>query len=199
MCLFCPTWFTYNWSRALFCREQHTVILVPFMAILSMIMMSSLKDQYGCTSSTSASVDGQPCITYTDSMPKCSSARVASLVSSAVMQSGISVHDSTTFMVMHIPGISSSLSCGCAWIAKSTVNSCGPGLYRIPMLYWWMHNNILCYLCDRVTTSFLKIATSCYHQLSCWLCGQSSSGWIFLGHVTAKFFSFCYYNGFCTG
>ena len=39
------------------------------------------------------------------------------LISSAVMQSGMSRHDSMVFVVMFIPGMSSSLSCSCVWAA----------------------------------------------------------------------------------
>ena len=39
-------------------------------------------------------------------------------------------------------------------------NSCGPGLYSILVLYWFMHSNNLCSLCDRLAMSFLSITTS---------------------------------------
>ena len=64
------------------------------MAILSINISSSLNDQYGRSSfSTLAVSDRQPCITQSDSMLRCSSSIVADLISSAVMQSGMSVHD----------------------------------------------------------------------------------------------------------
>ena len=40
---------------------------------------------------------------------RCSSSKVAYLISFAVMQSGMSMHDSLTLIVMCMPGISSSL------------------------------------------------------------------------------------------
>ena len=40
---------------------------------------------------------------------RCPSSRVTSLIPSSVMQTDMSVHDSTALMVMDIPGISSSL------------------------------------------------------------------------------------------
>ena len=39
-------------------------------------------------------------------------------VSSAIMQSGIPMHDIIALMVIHKPGISSSMSHGCVWIAN---------------------------------------------------------------------------------
>ena len=50
-------------------------------------------------------------------MPLCTSTSVANLISSAVMQSGMNMHDSIALMVMHMPGISSSMFCGCVRIA----------------------------------------------------------------------------------
>ena len=84
-----------------------------------MIALWFLNDQYGCSSScTLAIIDGQPQSTYFYSRPKSLSSRVAILISLAVMHSSTSLHDSITFMVMCIPGISSSLSDGCLWITR---------------------------------------------------------------------------------
>ena len=66
--------------------------------------------QYGCSSfCTSGLIDGQLCNTYSDSMLRCLSPIVTSLISSAVMQSGMFMHNPIAFMVMFIPSISSSL------------------------------------------------------------------------------------------
>ena len=93
-----------------FCSDAFTIILLPFMAILSIIVISFLNEQYGCSSICSSDfIDGQPCNTYYDSMPKCLLSRVIILISSTVMHSGISIHDFITFMVMHIPSIFSPL------------------------------------------------------------------------------------------
>ena len=65
-------------------------------------------------------------------MPMCST-RTA-IISSAVMQSGMSVHD-IAFMIMHIPRSSSLITSGFCLDSQSTINSCGLGLYSILMLY----------------------------------------------------------------
>ena len=61
---------------------------------------------------------------------------VAILISSAVMQSGMSLHESIALMVMHMPGICCVLFD--SWLcldSQSAMNNCGPGLYSILMLY----------------------------------------------------------------
>ena len=73
-------------------------------------LQSSLNEQYDSNSfHTWAFIDGQPWSTHSDSRPKCSSSRIATLTSLSIMQCGISVHYSIKFMVMHIHGISLSL------------------------------------------------------------------------------------------
>ena len=104
-----PIWLRYSWFSALFCCDAGTIILLPVMVIPSMITNYSLNEHYGCMFPPHLDfVGGQQCNTYSDRMPKCSSSRFASLPST-VMHSGISVHDSTAFMVIHIPGISLSM------------------------------------------------------------------------------------------
>ena len=120
----------------------------------------SLNDQYGCSSfCTSSFVDDQPWSTCSDWILKCLSSRFAIIISSVVMQSGMSKHDSTALMIMHIPGILLSQSHGCM-DSQSAMNSCFPNLYHILMLYLWICNSICCGLSDRLETSFLKIAIS---------------------------------------
>ena len=87
------------------------IIILPFIAMLSMIAISSLNDQYGFRSFfTSALDDGQPQSASSDSMLMCLSYSSTSLIFSAVMQSHISVCNSFAVMAIHIPEISSSLS-----------------------------------------------------------------------------------------
>ena len=77
------------------------------------------------------------------------------------MQSGMSMHDSIALMVMHLPGISSSPFV--SWLcldSQPMMNSYGPGLYSILMLFWSICSSILWSLCDRLPTSFLNIATN---------------------------------------
>ena len=80
---------------------------------------------------------------------------VTDIISSAVMQSGMCIHDSVIFMVMFISGISSSLFV--LWLyseSQFNMKSCSLDLYSILMLYWYMHSNILCILCDKIATTF---------------------------------------------
>ena len=152
-----PRWFGCNHFV-----DTGTIFLLTFMAIPPMIVISSLKDQYGCISlCILALVDGQSQSTCSHKMPRCSLSRVATLISSAVMQSGISLLISIILMFMYIPDISSFLFVLCLcpdnW---SAMNCCGSCFNSILMLYWWIHNSILCSLCYRLATFFLKIATS---------------------------------------
>ena len=69
-------------------------------------------------------------------MPRYLSSRAAIFISSAVIQSGISVYESIALMVMHIPDI--SLSQFVSWLcldSKYVMNSCDPVLCIILMLY----------------------------------------------------------------
>ena len=73
----------------------------------------------GCSSfCTSAFVGGQPWSTSYARMPRYSSASVATLISSAFKQSGMSLHDCNALMVMHMSGISSSPFHSDVWIAN---------------------------------------------------------------------------------
>ena len=65
-------------------------------------------------------------------MSRCSSSNIAVLISSAVMKSCMSIHDSISLTVMDMPGISSSLFV--SWLCEDSqpvMNGCNPGLYRI--------------------------------------------------------------------
>ena len=61
-----------------------------------------------------------------DSKPKYSLSSIAILISSAVRYSGISVHDSVAFMVLHIPIISLFVSWLCL-DSQLAINNCGQG------------------------------------------------------------------------
>ena len=137
-------------------------ILLPFLAMLSMTVISSLNDQYGCRSfCTSTLVAGQSRIMSSDSMPMYCSSGVAILISSVVMQSDMSVHDSIVLMVMHMPQISLSLFVFLLCLdSQSVMNNYGLGLYSIHILYCCIINSILWCLCDGLAASFLKIGTS---------------------------------------
>ena len=104
-------------------------------------------------------MDGQTqSITFAKAL-RCLSSRDASLISSAAMLSGTSLHDSIALMVICIPDISPLLFVLLLSLdSQSAMNSCGPGLYTILMLYWCICCRILWSLCDRLETSFWNIA-----------------------------------------
>ena len=93
-------------------------------------------------------------------MSRCSSSIVAALIFSAVLQSGMPMHNSIALMIMHMPGVSSSLFFWLCLGSHSVINSCGTGLCRVFPLHCWICNSIHCSLCDRLAKSFLKITTS---------------------------------------
>ena len=173
-------WFKCGWFSALFCSDAGTIIPLSFMAIKSMITFSSLTSMAVALSALQllfmASHVKHILTAFLHAHHLGLSASFLLLSCSLA-----SVYDSTAFMVTHTPGISSSLlvSWWCLY-RYSAMNSCGPDLYRILML--WMCSNILCNLCHRLAISFLKIDTVVCALLSFWLHGWSSNGKIFLGH-----------------
>ena len=127
----------YSWFSD-FAWNDGGIMLLPFMAIPSNITISSLNDHYVCRSfCTLALVGGQSCNTYSDSMLRFSSSVVTDLISSVVIQSGISMDDCRTFMDMFFPSISLSVL-----VLLSCLDRCDLDLHSIHMLYWWMHSNI---------------------------------------------------------
>ena len=84
-----PMWFRYSFFNVLSYSDVGTIILLLFMAILLLTAISQLNNQYGC-SSFPIFVDGKPQITYSDRILKHSSSSVANLISSTVMQFGMS-------------------------------------------------------------------------------------------------------------
>ena len=159
-------WFCYYYSFAFHCNT------ISYHAVIS-------NYQYGCTCfCASTLIEGQPCNMYSDSLLRSSFSVVDDLISSAVMLSGLSMHVSSALMVMFILGISSSLFV--SWLclgSQSTMNSCGLGLYRTLIMYWWMCSNILCGLCDKLAKSFFQYCHQhfavCYHADLVW---NSSDG-----------------------
>ena len=124
-----------------------------------MIAISSLNDQYGCSSfCTSSFVYGQPCNTYSDSLPKSSSSAVAILIPSAVMQSGISLLHLLLCSFQVFPCL--CLSCGSIWLAN---------LQRITVVHifaWFLccvdESTVISFVVSVIgfVMPFLKIATS---------------------------------------
>ena len=133
------------------------IIHVPFIALPSMSAISSLSEQNSCRCFyNSAYIDGQPQGMSCNSMSMYSLSSIANYILSALMQSGMSVHDLNTLLIMYMPGISLSLSV--SWLcmeSQSTMNSCGPGLHNLLILYlcilniihwkhvWWVYSTFL--------------------------------------------------------
>ena len=89
-----PVWFRCSCFSALSYSFVDMIILLPFIAVPSMIAISSLNDHYQCRPAfTSALVDGQPCSMNSDSMHMCSSSDLAILITFTVTQSGMSMYD----------------------------------------------------------------------------------------------------------
>ena len=108
-------------------NEAGMLVLLPLMAIKSMVSISSLNDLYSCSYLV-------PQFFVNGKVLRCSSSKVTSLISCAVMQSGMSQHDSITLMVMHMPGISSSLFFWLCLDSQFVMNTCSHGLYSILIL-----------------------------------------------------------------
>ena len=101
---------TCSWSHTFFYSNAGIPHLLPFIVIPPITAILSLKDHYGCIPfRISAFAQVKPYNVYFDNIAMCSSSRVASHISSAVRHSRMFVHVSITFMVIFIPGISSSL------------------------------------------------------------------------------------------
>ena len=143
-----PIWLICSRSHAFLC-SYIDIIILSFRVIASITAITFLKDQYSCTSfRTFTFIAGQQWNTHFDNMPMCSSSIIASHISFAIMHSGMFVLTSIPAICLSFPILLLCLD------SQSAMNSNGPGLYRIPMLYQWMCNVILCSLCDRFTKSF---------------------------------------------
>ena len=174
-------WLIYTSFSVLTCSDVGMILLLPSMPIPSMTAISSLNDQKSCSSfCTSGFVDSQLHSTCSANALWCSFSRVHSLISSAIMQSGMSVINSIALMVMCMPCISSPLF----------------------ILFLCLHTNlqwavvVLVYICfwyciDVSTVVFFEVCLIDLQHLSwillpavcglwpCWPCRQSSRGDIF--------------------
>ena len=125
-----PMWLWCSCFSAFSLDDAGTIILLPFMAILSIIAISFsewpgwlqfLLDLILCRWPAASN--------YSDRILKCSLPSIANLISSAFMQSGMLMHDSIVLIAMHIYGY--SLSLFVSWLcldSQSVMNSCGSGL-----------------------------------------------------------------------
>ena len=170
-------WLICSWFFALTCSDTGMVILPCF----------DVYPMYDCYLIPEWPIGLQFCLYlsfYGQPTEECSSFRVISITFSVVMQSGMSAHDSVAVMVKHMPGISLFLFFhGCVFIANLLWIVCGPCLYSIMMLSWWIHSSILWnYLIGLQHLSWIlqPVAFGLWSYLPH---GQSSSGEFFLGHV----------------
>ena len=126
------------------CSDVGIINLLPLMANTSMIAVSSLNDQHGCSSlCSSVFVDGKLWNMSSANSLGCPSPRPVSLISSAVILACLCMTH-IALIVMYMPGFSSSLSVLQLCVdSQSVTNSQGPGLYSILMLYLCICNSIL--------------------------------------------------------
>ena len=124
------------------------------MEILSVIANLFLNGQDGCSSfCTSACMDDQMWSLIFAKAVRCSSSRVTALV----MQSAMPMHDYCIDRDVYASYFFVSF-----WLcldSQFVINSCGPGMYSILMLYWCIHSSIVWSLYDRLAT-FWSIAIS---------------------------------------
>ena len=101
------------------------IIILSFIEMPSMIVISSLNNQYGCRSfCTSALVSGQLQSIHSGSMPKHLSPSVDILISSAVLQSGISKHEFMALMVIHMSEFLCLFVSRLSLDSQSVMNNC---------------------------------------------------------------------------
>ena len=127
----------YSCFTYLSCSDAGTINILFFIVIPSMITISSLNDQNGCSSICAFTfVDGQLHSTYSERIHKYSSFIVANLLSSAVLQSVMSAWP-LHCRVLHMPDISTSLFA--LWLhldSQSAMKSGGLVLYGTHLLCW---------------------------------------------------------------
>ena len=108
------------------------IICQPFIAVQSMIAISSPNDQFGYLSfCTSALVNGQPWSMSSESMPMCLSPSVAILILPQMSCN-------PCMILLHLCNADVwDFLISMWWLcldSQSAMNSCGPGLYNILML-----------------------------------------------------------------
>ena len=156
-----PMWLSCSCCSALSCSAVGIIIPLPSITKQSMIAVSSLNDQHGYSS-----------------VPHPWSIAIQGI---RVLAAWLCAHH-LVFLFLFLL-LLCSLVCLCmslmhrwqctclefvyllfvSWLcldSQSVMNSCGPCLCSILMLYWCIHNSIPWSLCDRLATSFLKIAIS---------------------------------------
>ena len=105
-----PIWFLCSWFSALSCSATGIILLLPLIAMHSMIVISYLIDDYGCKSfCIPALVNGLLQSMSSESMPMCSLSSLAVLFLQLWCSLVCQCMTLTELMVIHMPGISSSL------------------------------------------------------------------------------------------
>ena len=135
-----PIWFICSCSSVCCCNSSGMMMHLPFMMLLSITAMSSLKDQCGLISWWSWSLlSGNPAIIKDFNHCRCSSCIVAHCICWIDMQSGILVDICATSTIMSIPLIASSLfSLWLCWDRQSTIKDSQPWFvyYSDPVLMY---------------------------------------------------------------
>ena len=105
-------------------------------------------------------ISGQPAMMYPFSSCRCSSCAVSCCIYCIDMHSGTFIDVCIASRLTSMACISSSLfSVWLCWDGQSVMKSSGPGMYIILTQYWCILRRMHWICCDRVTTSFLTIAT----------------------------------------
>ena len=154
-----PSFYPCSWHAADPVPSSAGTLVLWFFSITipSVTAISSLIDQYGCTSfQTLDFVGGQLHIRQFACTPICLSSRVT--YHHVFWDVNVCFYCIYAYAAM--PGISSLFILWLCLDRQAAINNCELGLYRILMLYWWIHSSIFCNLFDRFDTSFLKFSTS---------------------------------------
>ena len=124
-----PIWLMCSCFSTLSCSGVGIIICLPLIAVLSMTVISFLRNQYCCSLfCTLAFVDGQLWSMGYVKVLRCLSFRLNIFISSTLMQTGMPLHDSIALILTCICSISSFLFVLLLYLgSQSTMNSCGPG------------------------------------------------------------------------
>ena len=153
-------WLVCSCCSISFCNWKGIIILVPFVAMPSIITNSFLIGQY-CLMlcSTSSLLHGLPCIIYSFCSCSCAFSHIAYCMSSIGTHTGMFIEVLMALMFIVIPSVS-WLSVWLLWESLSMMYMPGPGLYMMYTLYWCSHRIIQCNHWDCMVRSLLSIATN---------------------------------------
>ena len=147
-----PMMLLCSCSSILGCSAINTVVLLPFIATLSIITISSTSVQCGCMSCFITFLfDSYPAIMYILRFCTCMTSCVAVCGSFVVMHFVMSVVTLMCWCYMIIPPISQCLH------GQSAMHGLGACLHMMHLLYWWILIRTQCNCLDRVATPLFNI------------------------------------------